>query len=52
MYKPVGRGKSIVYPETGLPPSRKQSFAAVYEVHNGTLNCHTEKGEKGFSGLA
>jgi hypothetical protein len=43
------RGQSVVDPETGLPRSRKQSFAAVYEGQNGTLNGHTEKGEKGFS---
>jgi hypothetical protein len=45
------RGQSVVDPETGLPRSRKQSFAAVYGHDKTDMNGngHIEKGEKGFS---
>src|SRR3954464_5475668 len=43
------RGESIVDSETGLPRSRKQSFAAVYDPDHSALNGHTEKGRKKFA---
>lgn len=46
------RGQNIVDPETGLPRSRKQSFAAVYGPNNATMNGHREKGEKEYTGHA